>query len=103
MPRSHKTHRRSAKAEAPVKYVKGIIQLTRKATGYLPWSIDEKNPRRDADAADIEIRTENLGGALNGDEVEVKLTGLFPRQRGTVTKVLSRAKTEFVGTIQGKG
>src|SRR3989344_1159503 len=86
------------KKEAPAKLVKGIIQLTRRATGYLAWP-DE--PEKE----DIEIRTENLGGALNGDEVEVKLTGLYPRPRGAVVNVLSRAKTEFVGTLrqaQGK-
>lgn len=94
MPRPHKTHRRSARAETPKKHIKGIIQLTRKAVGYVAWP-DE--PEKE----DIEIRTENLSGALNGDEVEVKLTGLFPRPRGMVAKVLARAKTEFVATIQG--
>jgi exoribonuclease R len=49
---------------------------------------------------DIEIKTDNLGGALNGDEVEVELQKLFPRPQGIVKRVVSRAKTEFVVTLK---
>jgi len=68
----------------------------------MAWPIDEKaasgEPR-----ADIEIFPENLGGALNGDKVEVELLQLFPRPRGRVVKVLERAKTEFVGVVMKGG
>ena len=45
----------------PKQRMTGIIQLTRKATGYVSWPEHE----------DIEIEKESLNGALNGDEVEV--------------------------------
>lgn len=79
------------------KHIQNVIQVTRKGTGYVSWPED---PTKE----DIEIDASNLSGALNGDTVEVELTGLFPRPRGAVVKVLSRAKDEFVGTIkQGAG
>lgn len=71
----------------------GIIQITRKGVGYLPWP-DE--PEKE----DVEIQTADLGGALNGDAVEVMVTGLFPRPKGKVAKVASRAKEEFVATLR---
>ncbi|HWB34041.1 MAG TPA: hypothetical protein VG753_01835, partial [Candidatus Paceibacterota bacterium] len=75
------------------KALTGVIQLTRKGVGYLPWP-DE--PEKE----DVEIQTPNLGGALNGDTVEVELTGLFPRPKGKVVKVIARAKEEFVATLR---
>ena len=75
------------------KRVSGVIELTRKGVGYLPLP-DE--PEKE----DIEIRTDDLAGALNGDTVEAVLTGLFPRPKGKVVKVIERAKTEFVSTIK---
>ena len=72
------------------KHIQGVIEITRKAAGYLPFP----------DHEDIEIRTEDLAGALNGDTVEIELTALFPRPKGKVKKVLSRVKEEFVGTIK---
>ncbi len=82
------------KDKAPKKHITGIIQLTRKSTGYLAWP-DE--PEKE----DIEIFPEKLNGALNGDQVEVELLTLFPRPRGRVAKVVERAKTQFVATIKG--
>jgi ribonuclease R len=81
---------------APKKYITNVIQLTRKAVGYVAFPIDEAKP----DQKDIEIYPEHLKGALNGDTVEVELTGLFPRPKGKVVKVVSRAKEEFVCTIK---
>jgi ribonuclease R len=92
MPR-RQNHRRSAKAEAPKKHLTGIVELTRKGTGYLPWP---NEPEKE----DIEIFPEKLNGALNGDTVEVELLTLFPRPRGRVKKVVARAKEEFVCTIE---
>lgn len=62
---------------------------------------------------DIEFDVRDLGGALNGDEVEAELRGLIQprtfrgqapkpaRMSGKVVRVISRAKTEFVATIKG--
>ena len=74
------------------KHIAGIVQVTRKGTGYLAWE-DGKE--------DIEIFPEKLNGALNGDQVEVEILSLFPRPRGRVKKVVARAKTDFVCTVKG--
>lgn len=75
------------------KRITGLIQITRRGMGYVPW---------DPEKEDIEVRTEDLNGALNGDTVEVELDGLFPRPKGKVVSVTSRAKEEFVATLQKK-
>ena len=86
------------KEQKPKKLISGIIEITRKGTGYLAWP-------EDPEKEDIEIKTEYLAGALNSDTVEVELTDLFPRPKGKVKKVRARAKEEFVATLrqaQGK-
>ncbi len=79
------------KAQAAKKTISGIVQVTRKGTGYMTWETDKE---------DIEIFPEKLNGALNGDQVEVELLSLHPRPRGRVTKLVERSKTEFVATIK---
>lgn len=74
--------------------ISGIIEITRRGVGYLPFAAQGKP------LEDIEIRTEDLHGALNGDEVEVMLGGVVPRPKGKVVKIVSRAKEEFVCTIK---
>jgi ribonuclease R len=75
------------------KLVSGVIDITRKGVGYVSWP-------EDPEKEDIEIRTEDLGGALNQDTVEVSLSGLFPRPKGKVVRVVTRAKEEFVATLR---
>jgi ribonuclease R len=82
------------------KTISGILQLTRKGVGYMPWPIDSTEDKPEKEREDIEIFPEKLNGALNGDAVEVELLGLFPRPRGRVTKITSRAKTQFVSTVK---
>src|SRR5258708_7303261 len=95
--------RQNIQKKASNKKTTGIIQITRRGTGYLPWENHE----------DIEISTENLGGALNGDEVEVEITGMkLPvgrkalnaalRPHGKVIKVITSAREEFVATLKEK-
>lgn len=96
--------KRTAPDRVPKKTLRGIIQVTRKGIGYFPWPDD-------ATKEDIEIQTQDLAGALNGDEVQVEVKGLAlgrggrpapkgaTRFAGRVTKVVKRAKTEFVATI----
>jgi ribonuclease R len=91
MPRSN--NRGARNTEAPKKLVSGIVEVTRKGTGYMPWA-DE--PEKE----DIEIFPEKLNGALNGDQVEVEMLSLFPRPRGRVKKIVERAKTRFVATVR---
>ena len=83
----------STKEKGPKKLISGVIQITRKGTGYVSWS-------GEPDKEDIEIKTEALGGALNGDTVEIEIAGLFPRPQGKVRRVVTRAKTEFVATLK---
>ena len=79
------------------KTLSGVIQITRKGIGYVAWPLETTttNPEKD-----IEVVTEHLAGALNGDIVEVEITTLLPRPNGKVVKIVSRAKTEFVGTLK---
>lgn len=79
------------------KHVSGVIQITRKAVGYVafPLEIGAKKVLED-----IEIGPDQLGGALNGDTVSVEITGTSPRTKGKVVKIESRAKTQFVGTLK---
>ena len=99
MPRKHpQAHRRGG--SAPKKHLTGIIELTRKGTGYLPWLSSAEATGNKPEREDIEIFPEKLRGALNGDTVEVELLSLHPRPRGRVIKVVSRAKEEFVATIR---
>jgi ribonuclease R len=83
------------KDKSEKKLVSGVIEITRKGVGYVSW---ESEP----DKEDIEVETASLNGALNKDTVEVSLTGLFPRPKGKVIKVVKRAKEEFVATLKEK-
>src|SRR3989344_698491 len=87
------------KAQAPKKHIAGIVEVTRKGTGYMSWPIDSAQGKEQKE--DIEIFPEKLNGALNGDQVEVEILSLFPRPRGRVKKIVARAKTEFVCTVKG--
>jgi ribonuclease R len=53
---------------------------------------------------DLEIQPNKLNKALHNDEVEViELDSKgFPRKQGEVVKILGRAKTQFVGTVDSE-
>lgn len=68
----------------------GVIQVTRSGKGFL---IQEGTD-------DVEIFPENLGGALNGDIVEVALQKRGGRPRGRVVRVLERKTCTFVGELK---
>ena len=72
------------------KTFEGVISVSARGTGYLPWGGE----------TDIEIPTERLAPALNGDTVEVRTTTYAEgRMQGEVIKVIERNKQEFVGTV----
>ena len=79
--------------------VSGAITTTGKGMGFLADPNDAKK--------DILIEAGNLNTALNGDSVEVRLTGTMPPRRagdtpmktGVVVKINARAKSAFVGTV----
>jgi ribonuclease R len=83
--------------------ITGIISITRKGVGFVSWPEVEGFPLSKKEQRDIEVRPEYLNGALNGDEVEAEVKGLFPRPSGAVINVVKRAKETFVATIKREG
>ncbi|MDO8518387.1 MAG: ribonuclease R [bacterium] len=77
--------------------MEGIIQVTRRGVGYVPFDSAQGKPSQ---TQDIEIQTADLHGALNGDTVAVELTGVHPRPKGKVVKIETRAKEEFVCSVR---
>jgi ribonuclease R len=70
----------------------GTISITRSGSGFLI---------REGAGEDILISQTNVGNALDGDRVMVRLTGLHNgRQTGTVIKVLERAGRNIVGVFK---
>lgn len=72
--------------------VEGIIELTTRGAGFVVTDDEE---------SDIYIAPQNVGQALGGDRVKVRIlkTGKT-RKEGQVTAVLERERTQFVGTIE---
>src|SRR3989344_5793535 len=76
----------------------GIIKVTAKPIGFLV--MEESSAIGD----DVIIFEENLNCALDKDEVEVEIIGKDRnREKGRVTKIIKRNKTEFVGTLEKNG
>lgn len=71
----------------------GKMSITSKGIGYV------KNPEF---SEDVEIQNQFLNTALHGDEVEITLHAKIEggRQNGEVVRIISRAKTGFVGVIE---
>src|SRR3989344_3288291 len=88
--------KRSQKAKAyPVKtpLLPGVIRIAGKGLGFVEIESHEE---------DVLIETENLNTALHNDEVEIALLpkGKTKRLSGKVIKILKRAKSQFVGTLE---
>ena len=75
--------------------IEGQITVSRRGVGYMP---------NDAFEEDIEIPNDYINTALNKDTVEIALLPKVEgeRLRGEVIKIIKRAKTQFVGTIEKK-
>ncbi len=75
------------------KTITGVISITRKGVGYL------KSP---GFTEDIELAQSDLGTALNGDMVDVMLLKKKQGKRlsGTVSRIVERKTTKFVGTLK---
>ena len=73
--------------------LEGQIKVTGKGVGY--FSIE--------DSEDLEIQPENINTALNRDEVKVELLSKerYGRKQARVIEITRRAKTQFVGTLDG--
>ncbi len=71
----------------------GEIKTIRKAIGFMKDPEDEEN--------DVAIEAADLNFALNGDAVEVAITKHKKDEKlGKVLRVLTRARTTFVGTVE---
>ncbi|MFM6936021.1 MAG: ribonuclease R [Flavobacteriales bacterium] len=72
--------------------VEGIIQLTQRGAGFVVVEGKEK---------DVFIAPQNIGQALNGDRVKVRVFKSGPnRDEGAVVEIKERERTQFVGTIK---
>ncbi|NCI46296.1 ribonuclease R [Sediminibacterium soli] len=74
--------------------LKGKLEVTRSGIGYVVVA---------GSASDVLVRQSDMGNALNGDTVRVKLVKENMRtgkKEGRITEVVERKQTEFVGTIQ---
>ena len=88
------------------KVLTGPISVNSKGVGFFDLldengKVIEKNGQRQS----LEIQPENLRRAFAGDVVEVRATGrmAWNKPQAEVLRVVSRAKTEFVGTVQKHG
>ncbi len=75
--------------------IEGIINISSKAVGYV------KNIET---GEDIVIETADLNCALNGDRVRVQILAKIPNEaiKGEVVHIISRARDQFVGTVNNK-
>src|SRR4030095_11304913 len=72
----------------------GVLDISRSGTGFV---VVKDMP------VDILIRPDDMGTALHGDTVKVKIKDAKEknkRQRGVITEIIGRKQTEFVGTLQ---
>ncbi|HET9745275.1 MAG TPA: ribonuclease R [Chitinophagaceae bacterium] len=72
----------------------GTLDISRSGTGFV---VVDNMP------VDVLIRPGDLGTALHGDKVKVKVKDAKEknkRQRGVITEIVNRKQTEFVGTLQ---
>lgn len=81
------------KAVQTTEYYTGIIEITGNKNAYVI---------SDAFEEDVFIASNNLNKALDGDEVELYVFKRKKRGRyeGEITRIIKRAKSEFVGVIQ---
>jgi ribonuclease R len=78
--------------------IQGQITVSKRGIGYVPTDYPP------AGGEDIEIQNDYINTALNRDTVEIALLPKVEGERlhGEVIKIIKRAKTQFVGTIEKK-
>ncbi len=94
MSKAKKSKQKKTAKTIVVATLKGKIEITRSGMGYV---IVDNN------AIDIMVRPSDMGNALNGDIVRVKITrenGRTGKKEGKVVEVVERRQTEFIGHIQ---
>lgn len=75
--------------------IKGVLEITRSGLGYVLATDGE---------GDVLVRPADFNRAFNGDTVRVRI--LRPafrgkKREGTITEVLQRRQTDFIGTLRG--
>ncbi len=91
---SKKRKDKEKRKHSPDSTLTGTLDISRSGTGFV---VVPNMP------VDILIRPDDLGTALHGDTVKVKVKDAKEknkRQRGVVTQIVSRKQTEFVGSLQ---
>jgi ribonuclease R len=74
------------------KGIEGTLELTNRGAGYVVT---------DDEQSDVYIAPKNLSQGLHGDRVRVRIIRKGnTRLEGRITEVLSRARTEYIGTIE---
>jgi len=94
MSKAKKSKQKKTAKPIVVAILKGKIDITRSGMGYV---IVDNN------AIDIMVRPSDMGNALHGDTVRVKITrenGRTGKKEGKVVEVVERRQTEFIGHIQ---
>lgn len=94
MSKAKKSKQKKTAKPIVVATLKGKIDITRSGMGYV---IVDNN------AIDIMVRPSDMGNALHGDTVRVKITrenGRTGKKEGKVVEVIERRQTEFIGHIQ---
>ena len=71
--------------------LEGTVDSTRRGGSYIMFSDRED---------DVYVHTKNMNQALHGDTVQVKIVYRRGKQEGIITKVIKRARTQFIGTLQ---
>ena len=88
--------RKKKKQGSQEQFLKGRLEVVRSGMGFVIVEGLDK---------DILIRPDNMGTALDGDEVMVEVrskTSKSNRQEGTIREVTRRRQTEFSGTMEVK-
>ncbi len=93
MQHKHKHHKRKNKRNTKSAHLEGVITVIKSGAGFFAHP-DLKE--------DVYIDAKHIGTALNGDVVRIVLlpnSHRGSRPTGMVTAVVSRARTQFVGTL----
>lgn len=92
-PKHNKKRHTTTKNTASSVELKGTLDLTRSGMGYV--IVDDSKDK------DILVRQQDLGVALNGDTVRVKIVkqSQSGRKEGRITEVIERKQTEFIGRL----
>ena len=87
-----RTNHFTFKLASEIQYLKGNIQLTQRGAAFV--TIEGRSK-------DVFIAPQNVGQALNGDLVNIRIFKEGPqRDEGAVVTILERERTQFVGTIK---